>query len=74
MPEYDFECPHCNREFSRYWEIREYPGKDVKTECRHCGGEATGKDRIIGRGLKTTVVGVSKGNYNGNDTTGRGWS
>ena len=66
MPIYEYLCKACNKEHSELRSFCEYD-EMTATECEHCEAELTKKDRILGRGLKTTVNGTSKGNWNSND-------
>ena len=62
MPMYDWVCPKCGtpREellsLSAYEELKEI-------SCKECDHPLTTDDRVI-KGVTTTVIGVSKGNYN----------
>lgn len=67
-PMYDFECKSCGETHTEKLEFAEYDELDT-AECEHCGSPLTKADRIIGKGLKTIVHGVSKGNYNSRDYT-----
>ena len=62
MPIYDFLCPACNGEHEELFNFEEYEAFNWVL-CQICSYKMTKKDRVIGKGLTTTVIGVSKGNY-----------
>ena len=68
MPIYDFTHKECGNDWHQLMSFSEYDEFE-SVECPHCGGTITKEDRIMGKGLRTNVVGVSKGNYNGRDFT-----
>lgn len=66
MPQYDYSCHSCGEMHSQIMSYDEYAAAD-EVECKHCGTRLTKKDRIIGIGIKTQVIGVRKGNYGSGD-------
>ena len=69
MPAYEYDCPKCKRVHTELLSFDEYEALDGPVQCEWCGADIYVESRIIGKGLYTTVIGVSKGNYNGRDTT-----
>lgn len=66
MPIYDWMCKKCGKETAKVISYAEYENLTT-TPCVGCGEDLTRDDRVMGKGLKTKIVGVSKGNYNSND-------
>ena len=66
MPIYDFYCVKCDAETSKLLSFDEYDEFESHP-CDGCEAPLTKDNRTIGRGLKTRVIGVSKGNYNSRD-------
>lgn len=67
-PLYDWECPNpdCKAEHTEMLNFEQYSEWEP-VKCEKCGQEITKDNRVMGRGLRTTVNGVRKGNYNSND-------
>jgi putative FmdB family regulatory protein len=63
MPIYEFDCTTCDKAWDEMMSMNEY-GDLVTFTCPHCGKKQGKEARTnIGKGLHTTVNGVSKGNY-----------
>ena len=66
MPIYDWLCPKCGGDYSELLTFSAYDEWE-SAACPSCGEKLTKDDRVLGKGLKTTVNGVSKGNYGSSD-------
>jgi len=65
-PIYEYQCPKCGKTHEEIMSFADYDASEGTT-CSHCNAPLLKDDRIIGGGLKTTVIGVSKGNYGSGD-------
>ena len=41
MPQYEFVCRECNKEFSKILTLAEYEREKDSTKCPHCGSGKT---------------------------------
>jgi hypothetical protein len=67
MPNFDYECDKCEKEVTCYWTHPQYEkvlAGELVSQCPHCKTELSQNKRVIGNGLKISVIGVSKGYYN----------
>ena len=62
MPLYDWKCKKCGADYSELLKFDAYDEWE-SAWCPSCGEKLTKDDRVLGKGLKTSVVGVSKGQY-----------